>query len=146
VRGEEKKHLVLVLLGWLEQPRQDKNVLAWHDELKEPTKEGPLSVVLLKYSFGSVLTLNRGPPLSSLSGLYTEQRRRANTKRGTFCKSALSDRLFAAFPTIFKTFSKANMEIDFKNISNSLMLEARQISNQLERFQNEVCERDCITR
>jgi hypothetical protein len=36
------------VLGWPEQPRQDKRLLYRHKELKEPTKEGPLSFVLLR--------------------------------------------------------------------------------------------------
>jgi hypothetical protein len=35
-------------LGRLEQPRQEKNLLYRHDEPNEPTKEGPLSYVLLE--------------------------------------------------------------------------------------------------
>ncbi len=34
------------VLGWLQQPRQDKNLLSRHEELNEATKEGPLSYVL----------------------------------------------------------------------------------------------------
>jgi hypothetical protein len=37
VYGEETKYFVL---GQLEQPRQDKNLLYWHDKHNEPTKEG----------------------------------------------------------------------------------------------------------
>ncbi len=36
------------VLGRLEKPRQDKILLYWHDEPIKPTKEGPLSYVLLE--------------------------------------------------------------------------------------------------
>ncbi len=51
VTSEEKNCFVL---EWLEQPRQDKNPFYRHDEPNEPTKEGPLSDVLLKSPFISV--------------------------------------------------------------------------------------------
>jgi hypothetical protein len=49
-------------LGRLEQSRLDKNLLYRHDEPHEPTKEGPLSYVLLKSPFASVLAVSRAHP------------------------------------------------------------------------------------
>ncbi len=46
----------------LEQPRQDKNLLYRHDKTIEPTKEEPLSFVLLEFPFASVSTVNRSHP------------------------------------------------------------------------------------
>jgi hypothetical protein len=60
VYGKEKN----VLLGRQEQPRKDKNLLYWLDKPEGPTKEGPLSFVLLESPFVSF----SGPPLSSISG------------------------------------------------------------------------------
>jgi len=57
-----KKYFVL---DRLEQPRPDKNLLYRHDKTNEPTKEGPLSFVLLESPFVSVSTVSRAP-LSSL--------------------------------------------------------------------------------
>ncbi len=54
------------VLGWLEQPRQYKNLLYRHDEPNEPTMERPLSFVLMSPPFGSVSTVSRGTPLLSL--------------------------------------------------------------------------------
>jgi hypothetical protein len=44
------------ILGRREKPRQDKNLLYWHDKPNEPTKERHLSFVL----FESVSTVSRG--------------------------------------------------------------------------------------
>jgi hypothetical protein len=52
-----KKYFVL---GRLEQPGQNKNLLYRHDEPNKPTKEGPLSFVLCKYPFTSVSTVSMG--------------------------------------------------------------------------------------
>ncbi len=41
---------------------QDKNVLYWHDEPNEPTKDGPALFVLHKSPFASVSTVVRGHP------------------------------------------------------------------------------------
>jgi hypothetical protein len=49
VYGKEKN----VLLGRQEQPRKDKNLLYWLDKPEGPTKEGPLSFVLLESPFVS---------------------------------------------------------------------------------------------
>ncbi len=56
------------LLGWLEQPRQDKNLLYRHDKPYEPTKEGPLSFVLFESPLPQ-FQQSAGPQLSSFSGL-----------------------------------------------------------------------------
>ncbi len=45
---DEEKYFVL---GSLEQPRQDKNLMYRHDEPGKSTKEGPLSFVLLESPF-----------------------------------------------------------------------------------------------
>jgi hypothetical protein len=50
------------VLGRLEQPRQDQNLLYCHDEPSKPTKEGPLSYVLLESPFVSVSAVSRGHP------------------------------------------------------------------------------------
>ncbi len=50
------------VLGQLEQPRQDKNLLYRHYEPNEPTMEGPLSYVLLESPFASVSPVRRGHP------------------------------------------------------------------------------------
>ena len=78
---EEEKYFVL---GQLEQPRQNKNLLYWYDKPNEPTREGPLSFVLFESPFTSVSTLSQpGPPLSSLSGnAYT-----GRMQRETWCMS-----------------------------------------------------------
>ncbi len=60
-----KKYFVL---DRLEQPRQDKNLLHRHDKTNEPTKEEPLSFVLLESPFVLVSTVSMAP-LSSLSVL-----------------------------------------------------------------------------
>jgi hypothetical protein len=71
VHGEEKKYS---LLGRLEQPRQNKNLLYQHDKPNEPTKKRSLSFVLFESPFTSVSTVSRGQPsLVSLGeplGLY----------------------------------------------------------------------------
>jgi hypothetical protein len=55
------------VLGRLEQPRQNKNLLYWHDKRDEPTKKGPLSFVLFESPSTSVSTISRGhPSLDSL--------------------------------------------------------------------------------
>jgi hypothetical protein len=54
-----KKYFVL---DRLEQPRQDKNLFYRHEKPNEPTKEGPLSFVLLEFPFASVSTVSRGYP------------------------------------------------------------------------------------
>ncbi len=56
------------VLGRLEQPRQDKNLLYPHDKPNEPTMEGSLSFLLFEFPFTSVSTVSRGhPSLVSLS-------------------------------------------------------------------------------
>jgi hypothetical protein len=60
-----KKYFVM---GPLEQPRKNKNLLNQHDKPNKPTKEGPLSFVILESPFTSVSTVRGHPPLySSLS-------------------------------------------------------------------------------
>jgi hypothetical protein len=59
VYGEEKNFA----LRRLEQPMQDKNILCLYDKPNQPTKEGPLSYVLLEPPFASVSTVSRGHPL-----------------------------------------------------------------------------------
>ncbi len=55
------------VLGRLEQPRQDKNLLFRHDKPNKPTKEGLLSFVLFESPFTSVSTVSRAhPSLGSL--------------------------------------------------------------------------------
>ncbi len=51
---EEKKYFVL---GLLEQPRQDKNILFRFNEINERTKEGPLSYVPLESPFAPLVSL-----------------------------------------------------------------------------------------
>jgi hypothetical protein len=61
-----KKYFVL---GRLEQPRQNKNLLCWHNQPNEPTKKGLLSYVLVESPFASVSTVSRRHP--SLVSLAT---------------------------------------------------------------------------
>ncbi len=58
---------IMLVLGWLEQPRQDKSLLYRHDKANEPTKE-ELWCVPICLSFNS----QQGPPLSGLSGLPSQ--------------------------------------------------------------------------
>jgi hypothetical protein len=51
-----------LLYHGLDQSRQDKNLVHWHSEPSEPTKEGPLSFLLQKSPFASVSTVSRGHP------------------------------------------------------------------------------------
>jgi hypothetical protein len=62
-----KKYFVL---GPLEQPRHDKNLMYRHDEPNEPTKEGPLSFVFFESPFASVLTVRRGHLLPHHLSIY----------------------------------------------------------------------------
>jgi hypothetical protein len=39
-----------------------KCLVYWHNKPNEPTKEGPLSFVLIEYPFASVSTVSRGHP------------------------------------------------------------------------------------
>jgi hypothetical protein len=55
------------VLGRLEQPRQNKNLLYRQDRPSEASKEGPLSFVLFESPFASVSTVSQGPPLSIVS-------------------------------------------------------------------------------
>jgi hypothetical protein len=50
------------VLGRLQQPRQEKNLLYWHKDPNEPTKERPLLFVLFESQFASVSTVSRGHP------------------------------------------------------------------------------------
>jgi hypothetical protein len=47
-------------VGWLEQPRQRKDFLYWHDKHIKLIKKGPLSFVLFESPFTSVSTVSRG--------------------------------------------------------------------------------------
>ncbi len=58
VRRENKSFV----LGRLEQPRQNKNLLYRHDKPNEPTNKGPLPFVLFESPFSSVSTVNRAHP------------------------------------------------------------------------------------
>jgi hypothetical protein len=69
--SEEKN---ILILGWLEQPRQRKDFLYWHDKPNEPTKKGPLSFVLFESPYTSVSTVSRGhPSLVSLVAAMDEK-------------------------------------------------------------------------
>ncbi len=59
VYGEEKKYFVL---GRIEQPSKNKNLLYRHDKPNEPTNSGPLSFVLFESPFTSVSTVGRNHP------------------------------------------------------------------------------------
>jgi hypothetical protein len=59
VLGEGKKYFVM---GWLEQPRQNKNFFYWHAESNELSKKRPLSYMLIESPFASVSTVSRGNP------------------------------------------------------------------------------------
>ncbi len=50
------------VLDRLEQTRQNKNLLYWHDKPNKPTKEGLLSFVLFESPFTSVSKASRGHP------------------------------------------------------------------------------------
>jgi hypothetical protein len=58
VYGEEN----YCVLGPLEQPRKNRNLLNRQDEPIKPSKEGPLSFVILESPFTSVSTVGRGHP------------------------------------------------------------------------------------
>ncbi len=64
-----EKYLVL---GRLEQPRLNKNILYRHDKPNKPAKEGPLSLVLFDSPFASVSTVSRGH-LSLVSLFITKE-------------------------------------------------------------------------
>jgi hypothetical protein len=58
-----KKYFVL---GRLEQPRQDKTLLYWHEEPNELTEEGPFSFVPFEpICLG--INSQQGPPLSNFA-------------------------------------------------------------------------------
>jgi hypothetical protein len=59
VYGEGKKKFVL---GRLEQPRQNKNLLYRQDKSNEPNTEGPLSFVLFEPPFTSISIISKGHP------------------------------------------------------------------------------------
>ncbi len=63
--GEEK---ILIVLGWPEPQRHNKNLFYRHDKSNEPTKEGPYHMYSL--SSHSPQTVGRGNP-SRLSGWNT---------------------------------------------------------------------------
>jgi hypothetical protein len=65
----EKKNIFV--LGRLEQPRQKKNLLHWHDKPIKPIKEEPLSFVHFESPFTSVSTITWGHP--SLVSLGTNE-------------------------------------------------------------------------
>jgi hypothetical protein len=60
------KELKYFVLGRLEQPRQNKNLLYRHDKLDEPTKKGPLSFVAPQLPLSSPLL--SGPDLEKYEG------------------------------------------------------------------------------
>jgi len=64
VCGEKK--IFRTGLTIVEQPKQDKNLLKRHHEPKEPTKEGPLSLVLFEFPFASVSTVAGATSIWSL--------------------------------------------------------------------------------
>jgi hypothetical protein len=64
----KKKYFVL---GPLEQPRKNKNLLNQHDKPNKPTKEGLLSFVILESPFTSVSTFSRGHPSLVCLSVYT---------------------------------------------------------------------------
>jgi hypothetical protein len=55
----KKKYFVV---GRIQQPRQNKNLLYRHDKPNEPNKEGPLTFVLFESPFTSVSTVRRSLP------------------------------------------------------------------------------------
>jgi hypothetical protein len=64
----------IVLMGQLEQqPRQNKNLLLWHDKTNEPTKLDPFSFVLFESPFTSVSTVSRVHHLYNLSDADTKK-------------------------------------------------------------------------
>jgi hypothetical protein len=70
---------IYFVMGRLEQPRQYKKLLDQLNEPNEPTKEGPLSYVLLESPFASVSTVSRDhPSLVSLVQLQSHCRKIQN--------------------------------------------------------------------
>jgi hypothetical protein len=63
VYGEDK-HFVL---GRLEQPRQNKNLLYRHDNPTDQSRKDPFKFVLFESPFASVFNSQQWPPFSSLS-------------------------------------------------------------------------------
>ena len=53
---------IFFVLGRLEQPKQNENLLYRHDKPNELTKERPLSFELFESSFASVLIVSWGHP------------------------------------------------------------------------------------
>ncbi len=51
-----------IVVGRLEQLRQDKNLMYQHDKPNEPTEEGPHSFVLFESPSTTVSTVSRGHP------------------------------------------------------------------------------------
>jgi hypothetical protein len=70
VYGERKKYFVL---DRLKQPRQNKNLLYWHDKPNDPTKEGSISFALFESPFTSVSHVRRGHPSLVSLGVTTVQ-------------------------------------------------------------------------
>jgi hypothetical protein len=70
----KKKYFVL---DQLEQPRNNENLLYWHDKPNERTKTEPPSFVPIHLSFNS----QQGPSLSSLSSLSVVPRKDGDSKR-----------------------------------------------------------------
>ncbi len=83
-----KKYFVL---GRQEQPRQDKNLLYWHDKPSKPSKEGPLLFVLFESPLPSVSSVSRGHP--SLVSVILPFIKLSNCK----CKNNLNIHLFNYF-------------------------------------------------
>jgi hypothetical protein len=51
---------IYFVLGWLEQPKLNKNIFYRNNKPNGPTKEGHLSYVLFESPFTSVSTVSRG--------------------------------------------------------------------------------------
>ncbi len=89
--------------GWLEQPRRAKKLLYRYDDYSEPTKEGPLSYVLLESPFASVSTASRVRP--SLVSLGTKlNAKRKYTIQNTIQISTLQDSVVTIWRPPFQGF------------------------------------------
>ncbi len=60
-----------VVLGQIEQPRQNKNLVYRHEKPNEPTKEGPISHELFESPFTSVPIKSWGHPFEKSFALFT---------------------------------------------------------------------------
>jgi hypothetical protein len=66
----DKKTEKYVVLGKLEQPRQNKKTLVPAQQANETTKEGPYPFVLFESPFTSVSAVSRGHPSLAALVLY----------------------------------------------------------------------------